>query len=123
MFDIVKIRSDFPIYQQDEKPFVYLDSASTSQKPQTVIDAVSTYYNSYAANIHRALYDIGEKATNAYENVRLTVKKFINVPDTHSVIFTRSTTEAINLVAYGWGLKYLKKNDAILITEMEHHST
>ena len=122
MFDVVKIRGDFPIYQQDEKPFVYLDSASTSQKPQTVIDAVSTYYNSYAANIHRALYDIGEKATNAYENVRRTVKKFINVPDTHSVIFTRSTTEAINLVAYGWGLKYLKKNDAILITEMEHHS-
>ena len=97
MLDVKKIRGDFPIYQSD-KPFVYLDSASTTQKPQVVIDAVSTYYNAYAANIHRALYEIGEKATDAYENVRLKVKAFLNVPDTHSVIFTRSTTESLNLL-------------------------
>ncbi len=121
MLDVKKIRGDFPIYQSD-KPFVYLDSASTTQKPQVVIDAVSTYYNAYAANIHRALYEIGEKATDAYENVRLKVKAFLNVPDTHSVIFTRSTTESLNLVAYAWGQKFLKAEDDVLVSEMEHHS-
>ena len=121
MLDVKKIRRDFPIFQSD-RPFIYLDSASTTQKPQVVIDAVSTYYNSYAANIHRALYEIGERATNDYEQVRQKVKQFLNVPGTHSVIFTRSTTESINLVAYAWGLKKLSHNDSILISEMEHHS-
>ena len=121
MLDVKKIRRDFPIFQSD-RPFIYLDSASTTQKPQVVIDAVSAYYNSYAANIHRALYKIGERATNDYEQVREKVKQFLNVPETHSVIFTRSTTESINLVAYAWGLKKLSQNDSILISEMEHHS-
>lgn len=121
MLDVNKIRGDFPIYQSD-KPFVYLDSASTTQKPQVVIDAVNSYYNSYAANIHRALYEIGERATDAYEQVRIKVKQFLNVPNTHSVIFTRSTTESINLVAYAWGLKNLHQHDTVFISEMEHHS-
>ena len=122
MLDVEKIRNDFPIFNDLNKPFIYLDSASTSQKPLEVIDTISSYYNSYAANVHRALYSIGEKATDEYENVRLLVKKMLNVPDSHSVIFTSGTTESINLIAYSWGLKNLKKTDNVLITEMEHHS-
>ena len=122
MLDVEKIRNDFPIFNDLNKPFIYLDSASTSQKPLEVIDTISSYYNSYAANVHRALYSIGEKATDEYENVRLLVKNMLNVPDSHSVIFTSGTTESINLIAYSWGLKNLKKADNVLITEMEHHS-
>jgi len=122
MFDVQSIRRDFPIFNQGNGQFVYLDSASTTQKPQAVIDAITAYYNSYAANIHRALYTIGEKATDEYEAVREKVKQFLNVPDSHSVIFTRSTTESINLLAYAWGQKFLNANDEILVTEMEHHS-
>ena len=122
MLDVNQIRNDFPIFSQKDGDFIYLDSASTSQKPESVIDSVSTYYRSYAANIHRALYEIGEKATDRYESVREKVKQFINVPDSHVVIFTRSTTESINLIAYAWGTKNLAKDDQILITEMEHHS-
>ena len=122
MLDVNNIRNDFPAFRSKEKNFIYLDSASTSQKPQSVIDSVSSYYSSYAANIHRALYEIGEKATDKYENVRDKVKQFMNVPDSHSVIFSRSTTESINLIAYAWGTKNLSQDDHILITEMEHHS-
>ena len=122
MLDVNNIRNDFPAFRNKEKNFIYLDSASTSQKPQSVIDAVSSYYSSYAANIHRALYEIGEKATNKYESVRDKVKQFMNVPDSHSIIFSRSTTESINLIAYAWGTKNLSQDDHILITEMEHHS-
>ena len=122
MLDVNQIRNDFPIFRKKDGDFIYLDSASTSQKPESVIESVSSYYNSYAANIHRALYKIGEKATDQYESVRERVKRFINVPDSHVVIFTRSTTESINLIAYAWGAKKLDKDDQILITEMEHHS-
>ena len=122
MLDVNNIRNDFPAFRSKEKNFIYLDSASTSQKPQSVIDTVSSYYSSYAANIHRALYEIGEKATNKYESVRDKVKQFMNVPDSHSIIFSRSTTESINLIAYAWGTKNLSQDDHILITEMEHHS-
>jgi len=122
VLDINQIRNDFPIFRKKDGDFIYLDSASTSQKPESVIESVSSYYNSYAANIHRALYKIGEKATDQYESVRERVKRFINVPDSHVVIFTRSTTESINLIAYAWGAKKLDKDDQILITEMEHHS-
>jgi len=122
VLDVNQIRNDFPIFRKKDGDFIYLDSASTSQKPESVIESVSSYYNSYAANIHRALYEIGEKATDRYESVREKVKRFINVPDSHVVIFTRSTTESINLIAYAWGTKTLAKDDQILITEMEHHS-
>ena len=121
MLDVKSIRQDFPIFNS-EKPFFYLDSASTTQKPQIVIDAITSYYNAYTANIHRAVYTIGEKATDTYENVRLKIKQFLNVPDTHSIIFTSGTTESLNLIAYAWGLKNLCNYDTVLITEMEHHS-
>ena len=122
MLDVKNIKNDFPIFKSKEKNFIYLDSASTSQKPQSVIDSVSSYYDSYSANIHRALYEIGEKATDKYESVREKVKQFMNVPDSHSIIFSSGTTESINLIAYAWGTKNLNKDDHILITEMEHHS-
>ena len=122
MLDIDQIRNDFPAYRKKDGNFIYLDSASTSQKPEFVIDAISSYYSSYAANIHRALYEIGEKATDKYEKVREKVKQFINVPDSHVVIFTGGTTESINLIAYSWGSSNLSNGDQILITEMEHHS-
>ena len=122
MLDIDQIRNDFPAYRKKDGNFIYLDSASTSQKPDFVINAISSYYSSYAANIHRALYEIGEKATDKYEKVREKVKQFINVPDSHVVIFTGGTTESINLIAYSWGSNNLSNGDQILITEMEHHS-
>ena len=121
MLDTNYIRKEFPIYQE-RKGLVYLDSASTTQKPQCVIDSVSSFYSNYNANVHRALYEIGEKATNEFESVRLKIKKFLNVPDSHEVIFTRSSTESINLVAYSWGISNLNKDNGVLVTEMEHHS-
>ena len=115
------LRKEFPIFTE-RKNLVYLDSASTTQKPQIVIDTVSSYYSNYNANVHRALYQIGEKATNEYEQVREKVKKFLNVPNSHEVIFTRSSTESINLVAYSWGNSNINKEKGVLISEMEHHS-
>tara|TARA_B100000131_G_scaffold242239_1_gene234719 strand:- start:1011 stop:2222 length:1212 start_codon:yes stop_codon:yes gene_type:complete len=122
VLDVKDIKNDFPIFKSKEKNFIYLDSASTSQKPQSVIDSVSSYYDSYSANIHRALYEIGEKATDKYESVREKVRQFMNVPDSHNIIFSSGTTESINLIAYAWGTKNLNNDDHILITEMEHHS-
>tara|TARA_B100001778_G_scaffold153643_1_gene126174 strand:+ start:686 stop:1891 length:1206 start_codon:yes stop_codon:yes gene_type:complete len=121
MLNADHIREEFPIFHE-RKGLVYLDSASTTQKPQCVIDSVSSFYSNYNANIHRALYEIGEKATNEFESVRDKVKRFLNVPDSHEVIFTRSSTESINLVAYSWGSGNLNKGKGILVTEMEHHS-
>ena len=121
MLDTNQIKKEFPIYGE-RKGLIYLDSASTTQKPQCVIDSVSSFYSNYNANVHRALYEIGEKATNEFESVRGKIKKFLNVPDSHEVIFTRSTTESINLVAYSWGMRNLSREKGILISEMEHHS-
>ncbi len=123
VFDPNIIKQDFPIFaNHGEKPLVYLDNASTTQKPARVLAAVNAYYSSFNANTHRALYKIGEKATEEYELVREKIRKFLNVPDSHSVIFTRSTTESINLVSYAWAREKLKPGDEILITQMEHHS-
>ena len=118
------IRRDFPILATESHghPLVFLDSASTSQKPQSVIDAVNGYYTEYAANVHRGIYEIGERATARYEAARVSVAKFINAPDAHEVVFTRNATEAINLVAYSWGRKHIGRGDAIVLTEMEHHA-
>jgi len=120
----VDIRKDFPLINQiiDGKPLVYLDSAATTQKPQVVIDSLSEYYSKYNANIHRGIYQIAEKATSEFEAVRDRVTSFINAEDRAEIIFTKGTTESINLVAYSWGRKFLKSGDEILITEMEHHS-
>jgi cysteine desulfurase/selenocysteine lyase len=122
--DPVALRRDFPILQQEINghPLIYLDSASSSQKPQAVIDAVDGYYREYNANVHRGIYTIGEKATAAYERARATVGRFINAPDSHEIVFTRNATEAINLVAYSWGRRNITRGDAIVLTEMEHHA-
>ena len=122
--DAAALRADFPILAQQVNghPLVYLDSASTSQKPKVVIDALDTYYREYNANVHRGIYTIGEKATAAYEAARVKVARFINAPDSHEVIFTRNATEAINLVAYSWGRRNIDRGDAIVLTEMEHHA-
>ena len=121
MLDTNQIKKEFPIFGEREG-LIYLDSASTTQKPQCVINSVSSFYSNYNANVHRALYEIGEKATNEFESVRDKIKKFLNVPDSHEVIFTRSTTESINLVAYSWGMSNLNREKGILVSEMEHHS-
>src|SRR5690349_19487666 len=122
--DAETIRADFPILQQqiNGHRFVYLDSASSSQKPQVVIDAVANYYRDYNANVHRGIYTIGEKATAEYERARARVARFINAPDSHEIVFTRNATEAINLVAYSWGRKNIGRGDVIVLTEMEHHA-
>lgn len=121
MLDTNQIKKEFPIYGE-RKGLIYLDSASTTQKPQCVIDSVTSFYSNYNANVHRALYEIGEKATNEFESVRSKIKKFLNVPDSHEVIFTRSTTESINLIAYSWGMSNLNREKGVLVSEMEHHS-
>jgi cysteine desulfurase/selenocysteine lyase len=123
-FDPVSVRADFPILNQpmNGHRFVYLDSASSSQKPSVVIDAVADYYREYNANVHRGIYTIGEKATAEYERARARTARFINAPDSHEVIFTRNATEAINLVAYSWGRRNINRGDAIVLTEMEHHA-
>jgi cysteine desulfurase / selenocysteine lyase len=122
--DPAVIRRDFPILATEVRghPLVYLDSASTSQKPQSVIDAVDEFYGAYNANVHRGIYTIGERATAAYERARATVGRFINAPDAHEIVFTRNATEAINLVAYSWGRKNISRGDVIVLTEMEHHA-
>ena len=122
--EINKIRQDFPILTRkiNGKPFVYLDNAATTQKPLSVINKISEYYSFYNSNIHRAVYDIAEEATDAYELTRNKVGKFINARSTEEIIFTRNATEAINLVAYSWGRKNIKNGDIIILSEQEHHS-
>ena len=122
--DVARIRKDFPILERKVygKPLVYLDNAATSQKPRQVIDALVHYYENYNANIHRAVHCLGEEATAAYEEARAKVAKFINAPSPECIIFTRNTTESINLVAYTWGHANVREGDEILLTQMEHHS-
>ena len=124
MFDPNKIRKDFPILERevwDGKLLVYLDNAATTQKPKVVIDALVNYYENYNANIHRGVHKLAEEATSSYEAVREKVKNFISCSDSSEVIFTRNTTESINLLAYSLG-ESLSEDDEVLLTEMEHHS-
>lgn len=119
------LRKDFPILQRtvrDNKTLVYLDNASTTQKPNQVIDAINDYYRNHNANIHRAVYALAEEATELYEQTRDKIANFINVKNREEIIFVRGTTEAINLVAYAWGRTHVKKDDIIVTTEYEHHS-
>jgi cysteine desulfurase / selenocysteine lyase len=122
--DAVAVRREFPVLDQrvHGKRLVYLDSAATSQKPQAVIDAITEYYSGYNANIHRAVHALGERATNAYEGAREKVARFVNAPDPRGIVFTRGTTEAINLVARSFVRPRLQPGDEVLITHMEHHS-
>ncbi|MCO7231917.1 MULTISPECIES: SufS family cysteine desulfurase [unclassified Cobetia] len=125
MLDVVRVREDFPILERrvhGDVPLIYLDSAATSQTPTAVIDAMSDYYRSTNANIHRGLHSLADEATAAYEGAREKVRAFINARLTREVIFTRGTTEAINLVANSWGANWLHAGDEVLISVMEHHA-
>ena len=124
VFDVESIREMFPILSRklNDKTLVYLDNAATSQKPQVVIDALSSYYSNYNANIHRGIHTLAEEATAAYESTRVTVSRFINAAFPEEIIFTRGATEGINLVAYTWGRKNIRAGDEIIISGMEHHS-
>jgi cysteine desulfurase/selenocysteine lyase len=118
-FDVAAIRKDFPIF---ETGIAYLDSANTSQRPRQVTGAMMDYFEKFNSNIHRAAYRIAEEATVRYEATREKVRDFINASSTREIIYTRGTTEAINLVAYSWGRKHIKKGDLIILTILDHHS-
>lgn len=123
-FDPNLYRQDFPILNTivHGKPLVYFDNAATTQKPRMVIEQIVDYYQGMNANVHRAIHYLGEKATVAFEEARKKVAKFINAPSARQIVFTRGTTEAINLVATAWGEKFIGQDDEIILTEMEHHS-
>jgi cysteine desulfurase/selenocysteine lyase len=122
--DAQKLRADFPIFEQEihGKPLAFLDSAVTSQKPRQVLDAMRTFYETSNANVHRGVYTLSERATAEFEGARQKVADFVNAPDAREVIFTRQATEALNLVAYAWGLNNLGPGDLVVVTELEHHS-
>jgi cysteine desulfurase / selenocysteine lyase len=123
-FDLEAIRGDFPILSREinGRPLVYLDSAATSHKPQAVIDAELDFYRLHNANAHRGIYTLAEEATELFEGARATIAGFLGAPSPETIVFTRGTTESINLVAHGWGRKFLTAGDEILLTDMEHHS-
>ena len=124
MIDVQTIRKDFPILQQKtyNRQIIYFDNAATTQKPNAVIDITSEYYQKYNSNVHRGVHYLSEKMNEAYENSRKIVKNFINAQHQHEIIFTSGTTDAINLVAFSFGEKYISAGDEVIITEMEHHS-
>jgi cysteine desulfurase/selenocysteine lyase len=123
-FDVGRIRADFPALSQQvhDKPLVYLDNAATSQKPQVVIDAVTRYYAAENANVHRGIHYLSERATQAFEDARARVARFLNASDPREIVFVRGATEGINLVAQSFGRPRLKAGDEVLISAMEHHS-
>ena len=122
--DAQKLRTDFPIFEQEihGKPLSYLDSAVTAQKPRQVLDAMRTFYETSYANVHRGVYTLSERATAEYEGAREKVAAFVNAPSAREIVFTRQATEALNLVAYSWGLNSLGPSDLVVVTELEHHS-
>ncbi len=122
--DVQLLKKDFPVFNRhiNGKPLVYLDSASTSQKPRAVLDALQHYYTTMNANIHRGIHTMAEEATKAYESVRERIARFVNAYTSSEIIFTRNTTEAINLVAYSWGENNLHEGDEIVVSMLEHHS-
>src|SRR5947208_7085407 len=122
--DLERIRADFPILQQPihGKRLVYLDSASSSQKPHQMIDTLTDVYRTSYANVHRGVYELGSRATERYEGARDIMARFINAADRREVVFVREATEGLNLVAYAYGRTFVKPGDAIIATEMEHHS-
>lgn len=122
--DITEIRKEFPVLHQEinGKPLAYFDNAATTQKPKVVIDALNNYYEGYNANIHRGIHTLAEKATKAFELTRDSVKDFINANHREEIIFTKGTTESINLVAATFGRKFINKGDEIIISGLEHHS-
>ncbi len=124
ILDAYRIREDFPILKRkiNNHPLIYFDNAATTQKPKQVIDAISNFYENHNANVHRAVHTLSQEATEMHENARETIAKFVNARDSAEIVFVRGTTEAINLVAYSWGLRNLKSGDEVLVSLMEHHS-
>jgi len=124
MFDVEKIRRDFPILNQrvHGKNLVYMDNAATTQKPKCVIDAITKYYSELNSNVHRGVHSLSDKATTAYEKSRAYIAKFINASNAHEIVFVRGTTEAINLVASSYGNKRVKEGDEVIVSHLEHHS-
>jgi cysteine desulfurase/selenocysteine lyase len=122
--DVAAVRADFPILNRrvHGRPLIYLDNAATTQKPAAVIEAEADVYRQYNANVHRAIHTLGEEATAAYEQARAKVAAFLGAPDPRGVIFVRNATEALNLIAWAWGLRRLRPGDEIVLTPMEHHS-
>ncbi|CAN5471743.1 cysteine desulfurase [soil metagenome] len=123
-FDIQKIRADFPILSRkvNGKTLIYFDNGATAQKPKLVIDAITNYYSNQNANIHRGVHTLSQEITVAYENARATIQKHINAEHAHEIIFTKGTTDSINLIASSFGKKFVSKGDEIIISAMEHHS-
>jgi cysteine desulfurase/selenocysteine lyase len=124
MFDPKRIREDFPILKRkiNNNPLIYFDNAATSQKPKQVINAIKNFYENHNANVHRAVHTLSQEASELYENAHEEVANFINASDMKEIVFVKGTTEAINLVAYAWGLRNLKKGDEVIVSLMEHHS-
>lgn len=124
MLDPYQIRQDFPILKRlvHGQPLIYLDNAATSQKPQVVIDAIVDFYTQHNANVHRGLHTLSDEATQMYAAARANIARFIGSQDPNELIFVRNTTEAVNLIAYSWGLAHLGRGDQILVTDLEHHS-
>lgn len=123
--DVLRVRQDFPVLAREVRPgvpLIYLDSTATSQKPRQVIEAMDRFYRFSNANIHRGVHTLAEEATALYEEARAKIARFIHAPSPRQLIYTRNTTEAINLVAYAWGRAFLRPGDRLLLTEMEHHS-
>ncbi|HEY2327625.1 MAG TPA: cysteine desulfurase [Gaiellaceae bacterium] len=122
--DAHKLRADFPIFEQQfhGKPLAYLDSAASSQKPRQMLDAMTHFYETSYANVHRGVYELAERATEALEHARERCRAFVNAPSVSEIIFVRNATEAINLVAYAWGLSNLGPGDVVIVTELEHHA-
>jgi cysteine desulfurase / selenocysteine lyase len=122
--DAPRLRADFPIFEQEihGKPLAFLDSAVTAQKPRQVLDAIRHFYETSYANVHRGVYTLSERATEGYEGARSKVAAFVNAATSREIVFTRSATESINLVAYAWGLSNLGPGDLVVVTELEHHS-
>jgi cysteine desulfurase/selenocysteine lyase len=123
--DAHKLRADFPIFEQTfhGKPLTFLDSAASSQKPRQMLDAMRTFYETSYANVHRSVYELAERATQGLEDAREKARAFVNASSTREIVFVRNATEAINLVAYAWGLNNLGPGDVVLATELEHHSS
>jgi cysteine desulfurase/selenocysteine lyase len=123
-FDPLIVRKDFPLLSRtvNNKPLIYFDNGATAQKPQAVIDAINHYYSFQNANIHRGVHSLSQEITIAYEEARATIQKYLNAEHAHEIIFTKGTTDAINLLAYSFGKKFIKEGDEILISSMEHHS-
>ena len=122
--DARALRADFPIFEQQfhGKPLAYLDSAASSQKPRQMLDAMTHFYETSYANVHRGVYELAERATEALEHARERCRAFVNAPSAKEIVFVRNATEAINLVAYAWGLSNLGPGDVVLVTELEHHA-